>query len=208
MIQVLAGALALSVIHGLMPDHWIPLTMVSKAEKWSNRRALLATVLVGIPHTIGTILLGIMVGLVGYTLSSYEIVISIVAPAILVTLGLTYVFLDFKGSHQHYQKPIKTGAFSERSKFAVIVPLATALFFSPCVYIAAYYFIAGSLGWLGITAVSAMYLIVTISVMCLMVSLGLKGVEKIRWHFLEQHERLATGIVLIVLGILIYFVEI
>ena len=209
MIQVLAGALALSVIHGVMPDHWIPLTMVSRTEKWSGREALLATVLVGIPHTTGTILLGIIVGLIGYELSSYEPVIGIVAPVILVILGLTYVFLDFKSSHQrHNQKLVRTDALSERSRFAVIVPLATALFFSPCVSIVAYYFIVGGFGWLGIAAVSAIYLVVTIVVMCLMVTLGLKGIEKIKWRFLEQHERLVTGIVLIILGILIYFVEI
>lgn len=209
MIQVLAGALALSIIHGLMPDHWIPLTMVSKAEKWSRRTALLATVLVGVPHTIGTILLGIIVGIIGYEFSSYELVIGIVAPVILVILGLAYIFLDFKSSHQqHNQKLVKTGAVSGKTKFAVIVPLATALFFSPCVFISAYYFIAGRFSWLGIAAVSTTYLVVTISVMCLMVSLGLKGVEKIKWHFLEQHEKLVTGIVLIILGTSIYFVEI
>ena len=208
-IQALAGALALSVIHGLMPDHWIPLTMVSRTEKWSSREALLATVLVGIPHTIGSILLGIIVGLIGYELSSYELVIGIVAPVILVILGLIYVFLDFKSSHQrHNQKLVKTGALSGKSKFAVIVPLATALFFSPCVSIVAYYFVVGGFGWLGIAAVSAIYPVGTIAVMRVMVTLGLKGVKKIKWHFLEQHERLVTGIVLIILGTLIYFVEI
>ena len=169
---------------------------------------MLATVLVGIPHTMGTILLGIIVGLIGYELSYYEPVIGIVAPVILVILGLTYIFLDFKGSHQQRENLIATGMLSGRSKFAVIAPLAIALFFSSCVSFVAYYFIVGSFGWLGIAAVSAIYLVVTLTVMCAMVGLGLKGVERIRWRFLEQRYKLVTGIVLVVLGILIYFVEI
>ena len=32
MIQLAIGALALSVNHALMPDHWIPLVMISRAE--------------------------------------------------------------------------------------------------------------------------------------------------------------------------------
>ncbi len=32
MIQLAIGALALSVTHALMPDHWIPLVMISRAE--------------------------------------------------------------------------------------------------------------------------------------------------------------------------------
>lgn len=207
-IQVLAGALLLSLVHGLMPDHWIPLVAVSKTERWSRRESLFATILVGIPHTISTILIGIIIGLIGYKLSPYEIVGRIVAPSILVALGLIYIFLDFERLHQqHHRNFIKTGILSGKSKFAIIAPLATALFLSPCVAIGAYYFIAGGFGWFGIAVVSATYLIVTVGIMILMVNLGLKGVEKIRWHFLEQHERLVTGIVLIILGIVIYFVE-
>ena len=203
--QVLAGALILSVIHGVMPDHWIPLVAVSKTEKWSRRESLLATTLVGIPHTISTVGIGIIVGLIGYKISSsYEMVGRIVAPSILGILGLIYIFLDFKRQRQH--NFIKIGEFSRKSKFAVIAPLATALFLSPCVAIGAYYFVAGGFGWFGIAMVSATYLIVTVGTMILMVNLGLKGIERIRWHFLEQHERLVTGIVLVILGIFIYFV--
>lgn len=89
-----------------------------------------------------------------------------------------------------------------------ICSLATALFFSPCVAIGSYYFVAGMTGWIAIVVVSAIYLLVTIVGMIVMVILGLKGVKKIEWHFLERHEKLVTGVVLIILGVLIYFVEI
>jgi hypothetical protein len=93
-MQVLAGALILSVIHGVMPDHWIPLVAVSKTEKWSRRETLFATILVGIPHTISTIGIGIIVGLIGYKISSYEIVGRIASPSVLVILGLfTYSWI-------------------------------------------------------------------------------------------------------------------
>ena len=55
--------------------------------------------------------------------------------------------------------------------------------------------------------VSAVYLIVTVLGMILMVNLGLKGVGKVEWRFLERHEKIITGIVLIVLGISVYFME-
>ena len=171
-IQVLAGALILSVVHGLMPDHWIPLVAVSKIEKWSRRESLFATILVDIPHTISTILIGIIIGLIGYKISSYEIIGRIAPPSILVVLGLIYIFLDFKRLHQH-RNFIKPGVLSGKSKFAIIAPLAIALFLSPCVAIGAYYFVAGGFGWFGIAMVSATYLIVTIGIMDLMVNLGL-----------------------------------
>ena len=37
--------------------------------------------------------------------------------------------------------------------------------------------------------------------MVLMVNFGLKAMAKIEWRFLERHEKIVTGIVLIILGI-------
>ena len=40
-----------------------------------------------------------------------------------------------------------------------------------------------------------------------LVYLGLKGVNKFNLHFIDHHEKSITGIVLILLGLLAYFVE-
>ena len=82
------------------------------------------------------------------------------------------------------------------------------MFFSPCIEIEAYYFNAGLLGWAGIWIVSVIYLLVTVLGMVLLVDLGLRGAKKIRSHFLDHHEKMITGIVLVVLGIVAYFIEI
>lgn len=209
MIHVLFGAMILSIIHALMPDHWIPIVMISRTEKWSRTETSWITALIGIPHIISTILIGILIGIIGYKLSSaHELVMRATAPLILIVIGLIYVSLDFKDdSKHHHQDFIKTDSLSKNSKFAIIFPLATALFFSPCVAISSYFFVAGTRGWHGIVVVSAIYLNVTIVGMVLMVNTALKGVKKLEWHFLELHEKLVTGIALIILGVLIYFVE-
>ena len=36
MIQVLLGSLLLSVIHALIPNHWLPIVAVSKAQQWTR----------------------------------------------------------------------------------------------------------------------------------------------------------------------------
>jgi hypothetical protein len=76
------------------------------------------------------------------------------------------------------------------------------MFFSPCLEIEAYYFTAGALGRLGIATVSIIYVVVTVLGMLLLVDLGRRGIEKVRLHFLEHHEKGVTGVVLIVLGVL------
>jgi sulfite exporter TauE/SafE len=193
-----------------MPDHWIPIAMISRTEKWSRTETSWITAFIAIPHIISTILIGIIIGIIGFKLSStHEFVMRVAAPLILVAIGLIYVSLDFKGNSQHHDKDLtRTDASSKKSKFAIILPLATALFFSPCVAIGSYFIVVGTRGWSGIVMVSAIYLCVTILGMVVMVNLALKGVKKIEWHFLERYERLVTGAVLIILGLLIYIVEI
>lgn len=186
MIQVSIGAFILSLVHAIMPDHWIPLTMISRTEKWSKIETLWITGIIAIPHIISTILIGIIIGIIGYKLSSTnEFVMRVAAPLILVVIGVIYLFLDFRSSKQHHhQNAIKINALPKKSKLAIILPMTTALFFSPCVAIGSYFFVAGTSGWTGIVMVAAIYLIVTILGMIIMVNLGLKGIDKIKWHFL------------------------
>jgi len=208
MIQILIGSLVLSVIHASIPNHWIPLVAIGKTEKWSRNETLWVTAIAGSAHTISTISVGIIVGLVGHRLSStHEFVTTVVAPLILVILGLIYLIVDLKRSH-HHRNPVEIGSIPKKSKFIIITSLGTAMFFSPCIEIEAYYFTAGILGWPGIAVVSVVYLIVTVLGMLLLVDLGCKGAEKIKWHFLEDHEKKAMGMVLIALGIFAYFIKI
>ena len=208
MIQILIGSLVLSVIHASIPNHWIPIVAIGKTEKWSRNETLWVTAITGGAHTISTISVGIIVGLVGHRLSStHEFVTRVVAPLILVILGVIYLIVDLKRSH-HHRNPVEIGSIPKKSKFLIIASLGTAMFFSPCIEIEAYYFTAGILGWLGIAVVSIVYLIVTVLGMLLLVDLGCKGAEKIKWHFLEDHEKKAMGMVLIALGIFTYFIRI
>ena len=211
LMQVLFGALVLSVVHALMPNHWIPIVVVSKAENWTRGETLGAAALVAIPHIISTISVGAVLGLIGYELSStYELIIRFSAPTILVVLGLIYLFLDFKfkDSNQHHSQLIETEGATKKSKLALISSLGIALFLSPCVAIGAYCFTAGTFGWIGVAAALAIYVGVTVLGMVLMVNLGMKGVAKMEWLFLERHEKIITGIVLIILGLLVYFMKI
>jgi nickel/cobalt exporter len=211
MYQIFIGSLVLSVIHALIPNHWIPLIAISKTEKWSLRQTLWATAITGFSHTFSTILIGIAIGIVGYKLSAaYNIVTTVAAPVILMGLGIIYVILDFSGNHHHGDHepaPIPSEKTGKSKWRAILTSLSVAMFLTPCIEIEAYYFQAGTIGWLGIFIVSAVYLFITLLVMLLLVYLGAKGIQTFNSHFLEHHEKGITGIVLIALGLLAYFVQ-
>ena len=211
MWQIFTGSLILSAIHASIPNHWIPLIAVGKAEGWSRKETLFGTFITGFAHTLSTVIIGIVVGLVGYKLSdSYALITRFVAPAVLIVLGIIYLVSDYLKSrhhHQHAHTHFHTGdkPGTGRSKRAILLSLGVAMFFSPCAEIEAYYFRAGTHGWSGILTVSAVYTVTTVLLMMVLVGLGMQGMKKFRSHYLEHHPGQITGIVLVALGILAYF---
>lgn len=218
MIQVLLASLLLSVIHASIPNHWLPLIAVGREEKWTHSETMFGTVITGFAHTLSTVIIGIIVGVIGYKLSSsYGMISGIIAPVILGVLGIIYILRDLLGakhSHDHFslnklkerEELIAPGKNHNR-KWVVLSTLSLGMFLTPCVEIEAYYFQASTFGWMGIWIVSAVYTFITVGSMMLLVYFGMKGVKRFRSHFLEEHSKRITGIVLIAVGLITYFIK-
>ena len=168
------------------------------------------TALAGFAHTLSTIIIGIIVGFLGYKLSdSYSFIVGFIAPSLLIILGIIYLVLSIRSNkhHHHHSHSIHLDDTKKKTTAAIILTLTIAMFFSPCLEIEAYYFVASSFGWRGIITVSIIYTFITIAGMLLLVWLGIKGVKKIKSPFLEHHEKTITGILLVILGIAGYFLR-
>ncbi|MEG4584783.1 hypothetical protein QUA54_05965 [Microcoleus sp. MOSTC5] len=212
LIKILLGSLALSIIHALIPSHWMPLIAIGKTENWSRRETLRATLITGIAHTLSIILIGIVIGLFGFKLAAtYVETAKIIAPLVLLVLGIFYLLAELDSSRRHHHHHAETANLTtKRSQFQILAVLGTGMFFSPCIEIEAYFFSAGTIGWSGILVVSVVYLVVTVLGMVLLVDLGMKGVNALeeKLHFFEDHEQGLTGAVLILLGIVAYFIKV
>jgi len=208
--QIIIGAFLLSLLHASIPNHWLPLIALSKSEKWNEKFTMSITALAGFAHTLSTIIIGIIVGFVGYKLSgSYSFIVGFIAPSLLIILGIIYLVLSIRSNkhHHHHSHSIHLDDTKKKTTAAIILTLTIAMFFSPCLEIEAYYFVASSFGWRGIITVSIIYTFITIAGMLLLVWLGIKGVKKIKSPFLEHHEKTITGILLVILGIAGYFLR-
>ena len=212
MLSLIIGSFLLSITHALIPNHWFPIAAVSKSENWTKGETVKVTALTGFLHTLSTIIIGIVIGFIGLKLGdTIEVVSEIYAPVILIGLGLFFIIKNLRNkSHTHcHINPEEIKQASKKSKAAIITALGTMMFFSPCVEIEAYYFTAGQFGWQGILLLSAIYLVITVSTMILVVELSRKSLNALnkKLHFLEHYEKLITGIILIILGILSFFVH-
>lgn len=206
MIQLISGSFLLSLVHAAIPNHWLPLVLIGRNEGWSKQETLFIAGIAGLAHTLSTIGLGIIIGFIGVQLAKeYALFTTIIAPLILIFMGLVYFGLDL--SHSHHQHLPDTKQLAKKPKWRIVVTISIAMFFSPCLEIETFYFTAGKYGWLGIAIISGIYLVITISGIIGLVALAGQGLQRVNFHQLEHHEKKITGFMLILLGIFSYFIQ-
>lgn len=205
--QILVGSLMLSLVHAAIPSHWLPLVLVARTERWGRGETLGATALAGFAHTLSTLLIGVAVGLFGRGLAErHPELLRLGTPVVLALVGLVYLGAEWRerGRH-HHDHGVTPGAVEGRSRAGMLVALSTAMFFSPCLEIEAYFFVAGAQGWMGIATVSLVYLVVTVLGMVMLVALGLAGLARLNLAFLDHHEKGVVGATMLLLALVAYW---
>jgi nickel/cobalt exporter len=207
-VDIVVGSLTISVAHGLIPGHWLPIVAIARSAGWSHRHTVWITGLVGFAHVLGTILVGALAALIGHSIADqFDFVGTILAPGLLFGCGLYFVISGFRHAHhcRHHHTKLIGGGPEEHAllrKFGLVASLALAMFFSPCIEIISFFMSAGMSGGLEVATVSLIFLGVTVPLMMLLVSLAFRGVERFNWHLLDHHGRTITGLVLLVIGFL------
>ena len=73
--------------------------------------------------------------------------------------------------------------------------------------IEAYFLLAGSKGWYFLAMIAALYAIITIAGMLVWIRIAYKGLLKLNWHKWEHNAGIITGLVLIITGIISFFIN-
>ena len=205
MFSVIAGTILLAMVHALIPNHWLPLVAVAKAEQWKIREITSITFVSALAHVLGTVILGLVLGIIGKELQqTYGNAINVASSIILIVFGLIYYTVNLPHHHHSSQKDVIQ---YKRSKKKWIMIFIFMMFLSPCLEVESLFLSAGAYGMGLVTLLSIIYAIVSITGIMLLVSLGYKGVNLLSAHFIEHNEKKISGIVLILVGIVSFFLH-
>ncbi|MGF7219150.1 hypothetical protein GGR92_005332 [Spirosoma lacussanchae] len=207
MDTIVIGSLTLSLLHALIPSHWLPFVTIGQTERWSLRQTLTVTAIAGLAHTVSTTLLGVLVSLAGWQLAeNYHDLSERAIPLLLLALGLWYLMQHLR--HRHVHDHIDAGAARKARSFsALLLSLGLAMFLSPCLEIETYFLSAGAKGGSAVLLVALIYNVITLSGMLLMVTLGRRGLQRVNPHWFEHNENLITGLTLVGLAVFNFFIE-
>lgn len=204
MYNILTGSLFISLLHAVIPNHWLPVVAIGRKHNWSLTETTRITFIAGLAHVISTVIIGILLGLIGSELTAHiEDFTRIIAPSILILLGFYFIRQHYKHHHFHLDKE----QIERKTKKAIVRALVLAMFLSPCMEIEAYFLLAGSEGWYVLLGVAAMYSFISITGMLIWVRIVYKGMLKLNWHKWEHNAGIITGLVLIITGIISFFIN-
>ena len=191
--SLILGVLILSFLHPILPNHWLPLALIARGERWNKAKTLTFSFMVALSHSLSTVLLGILVALLGIRISKEnEFLGKVFASAVLTILGLFYISRHFRIGNPHHH------AFGILSLGALLL----AMFFSPCIEITPFYLVAGSIGWHTVALISLIYVLTSALLIPTMVILSLMGLKFASLRVLEHYENLLIGAILLLFGIL------
>lgn len=203
MTTLLTGTIMLSLLHGLIPSHWLPVLALKERFGWHGSKTLRIASVAALAHSLSTFLLGVFLGLFSLslagTLNSYT---RWVIPALLIAIGFYFIIHHHRHHHFHFNEKQK---LDQAGATQVVTLLVFMMFLSPCLEIEAYFLIAGTHGWPMILTVGLFYTIVSVLGITFWVYLAQKGLHRFNWHKLEHNAGLVSGSILILTGIISFF---
>ncbi len=228
---LLVGTLTIAALHALIPSHWLAFALVGRAKRWPVRRTLFVTILAGTGHALLTMILGLLVASVGKGLQRAipPQAEHAATSGILILLGLYFVLPilrarlagrppsphseeephDQAGSHaghSHADHAPDTLAQRLGSAPSMMGVLVLGMTLSPCLDLLSVYVAASALSWPSLLLIGLLMATTTVAIMSLLVWLALRGLELLRLSWLERNEGLVVGVLLIALGILLFFI--
>ena len=224
-----ATAASIGFFHTLFgPDHYLPFIVMSRAGKWSLLKTSLVTLLCGVGHVLGSVVLGLVGVALGIGVARIEGVEGTrgnVAAWLLIGFGLAYAAWGVRravrnrphghvhahedgGEHQHTHTHTHGHVHAHGTDKRQLTPwiLFTIFVFGPCEpLIPILMYPAAKQSVRGMLLVTAVFAITTIGTMFAVVMAAAWGVSFARFGRLERYTHAIAGATICLSGLAIQF---
>jgi nickel/cobalt exporter len=212
---LIAAAAGVGLGHAILPDHWVPLAVVGRTQRYSLARVARLSGLAGVAHVLVSLVLGGIIIAVGLQLrSSVESAQNTIVGSVLLATGVGFILFELSGrghghshthdhghghGHDHDHDHAPQGRL--RGLAAIMVPFGAAA--SPDLTILPVFLAATAAG--PATAVGSLiaFAAVTIATIVGLTLLATVGGYQLRGKWLERWGNVITAAVLLVIGTLV-----
>jgi nickel/cobalt transporter (NicO) family protein len=216
---LLAAAAGVAFGHAILPDHWVPLSVLGRTRRYPLAKVARLSSLAGVAHVVVSMVLGAVIVAVGLQFrSTVESAQDTVIGIVLIVTGIGFAVLELTGhrhTHDHdherghghghghgHDHEHDHGHGRLRGAGAVMVPLGAAA--SPDLTILPVFLAATAAGIATAVGSLLIFAAVTISTIVGLTLAATRGGYEIRGQWLERWGNTLTALVLIVVGALVF----
>ena len=218
---LLLAAAVVAVLHSILPDHWVPLAVVARTQRWGLLRVARVSALASVGHVVSSLVLAGIVAAVGLRFQhQLEAQQGHLIGAVLALTGLGFLAWGLRSgghghehdhdqdhgdghAHEHGRAPAPTGQQSLARRLAAIaVPFGVAA--SPDLTILPVALAASAAGRGAVAGVLIVFAVITIGVFVGLTVLATLAGYQIKGEWLERNANTITALVLIAIGIVAF----
>jgi nickel/cobalt exporter len=209
---LVAAAAGVGLGHAILPDHWVPLGVLSRTHRYPLSRVARLAGLAGVAHVLVSLLIGAVIVIVGLQLrSTVEHVQNAIVGGLLIATGLAFAVLEATGrghthSHDHdhdygHDDAHDHAEHAGRGRGAFMVSFGAAA--SPDLTILPVFLAATAAGAGTAIASLVAFAAVTVTTIVVLTLLATIGGYGLRSQWLERWGNAFTALVLVVVGVLV-----
>ena len=103
-LLLIGAVFAVGVLHTIVPDHWLPITVIARQRGWSKTETARAAFQAGTGHVLSTLAIAVIVWIAGATVAKrYGSAIDTVSSLALIGFGLWIAVSAWREQHRHQQ---------------------------------------------------------------------------------------------------------
>jgi hypothetical protein len=192
---LIAAVIAVGVLHTLVPDHWVPITLIARQRHWTCMQTARAAFGAGLGHTLSTLAIGIAVWIAGAVAARhFGTIVSILSSLALIGFGAWIAIAAWRER--------RTRAHTDDYHHGQgATALTLILGSSPMVEGIPAFFAASKFGWELIAIMSVCFAVSTIATYVALCTLSSAALEGLRLGPLEPYGEVLSGVFIMLVGI-------
>lgn len=215
---LIVAAASVAILHSILPDHWVPLAVVARTQRWGLLRVARVSTLASAGHVLTSVVLGSVIAVIGLQFQrAIDVQQGHIVGGVLVLTGLGFLLWGLTGhghdhghrhDHPHEQSDnyedgpaVETASAEQpmaRRLAAIAVPFGVAA--SPDLTILPVTLAAGAVGGVTVVGVLVVFAAVTMATFVGLTVLATIAGYRVKGEWLERNATSITALVLIAIG--------
>jgi putative Mn2+ efflux pump MntP len=211
---LLIGAVGgVGILHTVVPDHWVPITALARARRWTRAQTARAAFTAGTGHVVSTLLIGLLVWIAGVAFAKrFGSLVTVISSVALIAFGLWIAIAAYRelrherehhGGHDHHHAhghhhdhEHDTAAKPASSRTALLLILGS----SPMIEGIPAFFAAAKYGPGLIAVMAVVFAIATIATYVGLCVWSSEGLQRLRLGALEPYGEVLSGLIIACVG--------